>query len=299
MFLFKRICAFFICVFLGSKVFAQQEPHTMMFIYDPLSYSGAYAGVEDEVSCVMHFNKQWVNMEGSPLSFFFSGSTPVKRTGLGFGVSFSHQSIGVNERSDLEAALSYHVHLSERSLLSMSVGGECLWHAFNDRELANSEGDFLYESMSERNTSYSAQVAVLLKCNSWRVSVSANGLGDFAKKDCEYALVPHGYLSVSKNSRVDKHIELSVDAIIMGAKNSPLAFAFEPNLNYGGRWNVGLLYEIDHYVGALFKVFVCEHFYMGGAYSYALNDLEKVGASSSFELMIGFRFPTVEERLTW
>ena len=300
MILSRSVFAFVLCIFSVGGVLSQQKSQSWMFVYDPLIYNGAYAGVNDEVSCVMHLNKQWVNLEGSPLTFVLAGSTLWSNMNLGVGASFSYQSMGINERKELESELAYRIRFSERRVLSMSVGGNYLWSCYNDSELANSEGDAVMEDLPDQNSLFSGQVAFWYESLSWNVAISAKGLRNKAHSE-EFGsiLVPHGFLSVSKSFFCAKNYVLKWQSIVMGAENAPLSFLLEPNLDYDGRWNFGLLYEIDHYVGALFKVFATEHFYVSGAYSYALNKLVKADASSSFELMLGFRLAKAVEKSVW
>ena len=300
MILSRSVFAFVCCFFSLWGTYAQQKSQSWIFAYDPLLYNGAYAGVNDGVACMMHLNKQWVNLEGSPLSFILSGSTLWRNVNLGVGASFSYQSIGINERKEAATDLAYRIRISDSGILSMSVGGNYLWNSYNDSDLANSESDAVWENLPEQRTSLSGQVAFWYESPSWSVALSAKGLGNTVhSKDYGCVLVPHGYLSLSKSFSWTKDYMLKLQSIVMGAENAPFSFLLEPNLDYDGRWNLGLLYEIDHYVGALFKVFATEHFYVSASYSYAINALAKTDASSSFELMLGFRFSKEVEKNEW
>lgn len=295
----KKMFVFCWAILVTTVMNAQQEAQSLMYAYNPLMYNGAYASVKESVSLELHLNKQWVNVEGTPMTCVFTGSAPLWNTGVGVGLSFSHQSIGINEHSNLQSQLAYRVRLMEKSLLAFSVGGECLWHNTNDSKLANSKEDDLSEALYESGINYAAQFSLWCENPHWSLSFSMKGIGNKKRADNLCSQVPHAYLSFSTMFPIEKKYDVRMEFIAMGTENSPLAFQIVPNLDCEDRWNVGLLYEIDHYVGAMFKAFVCEHFYLGGAYSYALNDLATADASSSFELMLGFKFPTKQEPLTW
>lgn len=275
---------------------AQQTAQSLMFVYDPLLYNGAVA-TKEEVSCNMHVDKQWLNLEGSPVSFFLTASAPLSKTGLGVGAMFLHQSIGINEWSSVAAVVAYRLSLSEGYALSMSVGADRVWHSLNDAKLANVEGDASYEILSECAPWLSGQVGLWMNAPSWHVSLSTKGLR--MDGDTPYESVLHANLSVSKRFPMGKGCSFCMDMMAMVAENTPVTFLVQPNVDCADRWNMGLAYEVDHYVGAFFRLSVCRNFMVGGAYSYAVNSLANAEAASSFELMVGFRLPLKEERMAW
>lgn len=296
MFFSKRFWAFSFCISSFCCLFAQQAAQSLMFVYDPLLYNGAVV-TKDEISCNLHFDKQMLNVEGSPTTFFLTASAPLLGSGLGVGGEFLHQSIGVNEWTDLQGALAYRLQMSEDYALSMAVGGEWAWHCFNDSKLANEEDVAIFEEYAEDEPIFTAQIAFWLDAPSWHFSFSAKGLR--LAEGAHYQSVPHGYLSASRRFSLDRSYALKVDMLVMVAENSPISFLIAPNLDCANRWNFSLMYEIDHYVGTSFKLSVCKNFHIGGAYSYAVNSLMRAGAESSFALLLGFALPTKEERMTW
>ena len=66
---------------------AQQEPQYTQYMYNLNVINPAYAGFKENLSFGLLYRKQWVDIEDSPTTMTFSGSTPVgKNVGIGLNV---------------------------------------------------------------------------------------------------------------------------------------------------------------------------------------------------------------------
>ena len=115
----------------SSFLFAQQEEHYSMYMMNNYLLNPAEGGTEEYIDLKLGYRTQWVNLEGSPKSFFLSGHSPIhKRTsrfeevkqlpfhGVG-GVVISDR-IGVYDRLTAKASYSYHLPVTTK--LTVSFG---------------------------------------------------------------------------------------------------------------------------------------------------------------------------------
>lgn len=267
-----------------------------MYVYDPLLYNSAYAGVSDYSSLSLHFNKQWINMDGSPVSVQMAGSV-VMRYDFSFGGIFQYEELGVSQHTVADLLLTYKVELFSEMLLSMGVGGGvCVMNKdFSDMNDLMYE-DVYYKEQPKRETLPHGQVGVLLHSESFQVSCSAKGLWETNQNsDFGYKQKTHFYFSCGKNFRMNKQFQLSVASMASLTRSSPVSVDFFPTLEYEETFSLGLSYRTDHYGGVNFKINVTPYFYVGGAYVHSLNELAGAKMTSSFELMLGIRSPQKDE----
>ncbi|WP_415712674.1 type IX secretion system membrane protein PorP/SprF, partial [Flavobacterium antarcticum] len=52
---------------------AQQDPHYTQYMYNMNVINPAYAGSKESLSFGLLYRKQWVDIEGAPSTFTFSG----------------------------------------------------------------------------------------------------------------------------------------------------------------------------------------------------------------------------------
>lgn len=101
---------------------AQQDPLYNLYFYNQQMINPAYAGLYKEVTMNLISRKQWVGIDGSPLTNFFSiGSSVKRRAGVGF--SLVDDRLGVSAIQEGQLAFSYKVIEKEGTVLSLGVQG--------------------------------------------------------------------------------------------------------------------------------------------------------------------------------
>lgn len=76
-----------------SDSYAQQDPHYTQYMYNMNVINPAYAGSKENLSMGLLYRKQWVNLDGAPSTFTFSGHAPVGKN-VGMGLSVISDEIG-------------------------------------------------------------------------------------------------------------------------------------------------------------------------------------------------------------
>ncbi len=71
-------------------VFGQQDPQYSQYMFNGLAYNPAYAGSRDALSATLLMRKQWVQLNGSPLTGSLALHGPSRNERHGFGLSIEH-----------------------------------------------------------------------------------------------------------------------------------------------------------------------------------------------------------------
>ncbi|MCK9155192.1 MAG: PorP/SprF family type IX secretion system membrane protein [Paludibacteraceae bacterium] len=282
------------------SVYSQQEMQSYLSVYNTLLYNAAYSGINDDASMSLHFDKQWINMDGSPITFQFAGSSLLKYN-LSTGAVFQYEEVGITQHTVVDLLLAYKITLSKNTILSMGIGGGFCFLDKDFEELNDDlKTDKYYANQPEKERLPHGQVGLLLHSDKYHFSCSAKGLWEsHPNEDFGYKQRTHFYVSGGGKFRLNKNFLFLASCLATMERNSPISLDLFPGIEYDKTFSIGLLYRTDHYGGLNFKVNVTPCFYLGGAYVHSLNQLANEKITSSFELMIGVRFPLKDEVSEW
>ncbi len=99
---------------------AQQDPHYTQYMYNMNVMNPAYAGSKENLSFGLLYRKQWVNVDGAPSTFSFSGSTPVGKN-VGVGLSLISDEIGPVKEQNAYGDFSYTLNLGGEHRLAFGL----------------------------------------------------------------------------------------------------------------------------------------------------------------------------------
>ncbi|MEC4114173.1 PorP/SprF family type IX secretion system membrane protein [Myroides pelagicus] len=91
---------------------AQQDPQYTQYMYNTGAINPAYVGSKSNLSIFGLYRTQWVGLEGAPKTAHVSVSTPLGESGLGLGVNFINDRLGVMDENTISVDLSYTIDLN-------------------------------------------------------------------------------------------------------------------------------------------------------------------------------------------
>lgn len=316
-------------LFLGTTTFAQQEPMFTKYMFNSLVFNPAYAGSKEYLSVAALHRRQWVEIDGAPVTSTITAHTPLRNERVGVGFSLVTDKIGPTKTTGLNLSYAYRIPMGKFKLSIGLQGGIENFNAMWSDLVIEDQQDITF-----------AEDVNLIKPNF--------GMGLFFYSEKFYAGFSSPHLveyDLSKNSGGDiyarkvRHFFFTTGAAI------PLqgdALVFKPSFlwkNVGGDkqfsklepfQNIGapnefdidlsLLFQQTLWVGvslrSAFSVKPLENparssvesgdvwvsyllkngLRIGAAYDYPLTDLNKV-TSGAFELMLGYEFNFRENKV--
>ena len=106
---------------LESKVYSQQDPQYTNYMYNTNHVNPAYAGSREGINVFGLYRTQWVGLEGAPKTANISVTAPLTNSGLGLGVSFSNDRLGVMDQNNIAIDLSYAIDLNYEYKLAFGL----------------------------------------------------------------------------------------------------------------------------------------------------------------------------------
>jgi len=125
-----------------STVYAQHGVSYNQFGQLRNSFNSSFSTMDERGSFSLLGRSQWVGVEGSPRSMWFTGNIGFERSHLSIGLDVKHAAMGVTKESEMTAYLAKAVRISEDEYLSLSMGGGLIYFQGNFNQLDASDPTF-------------------------------------------------------------------------------------------------------------------------------------------------------------
>lgn len=133
-----------LCVLVGSVLvqgYAQPAAQYSLWQLNPHLYNPAYAGLDNSLSAMGTFRRQWTGLEGAPLTQVMNVHLPVLFLNSGFGLRLENDALGATQNLTLAATYAYHLRVGAAGKLSVALEGGMLQRAIDGNQLNPREQD--------------------------------------------------------------------------------------------------------------------------------------------------------------
>ena len=113
---------------------AQYDPLYNQYQFDQSMINPAYAGALDVLRVGVFIRKQWVNIEGAPLTNTVTGHTSIANNTAGVGLLVINDQFGVNSNTEVYGSFSYKINFG-RGTLSAGLSGGYLSYRYDYSKL--------------------------------------------------------------------------------------------------------------------------------------------------------------------
>lgn len=137
----KHCFTLFLCLLAGAlPLAAQQDAAFTTYRFNTLVFNPATAGSSEHLAANLLFRRQWLGIDGAPVSETLTAHTPLRDTANAVGFSLLNDKIGAGGQFAFNVAYAYRIPLGERFKLSGGLqAGMLNWHN-NWHELILEEG---------------------------------------------------------------------------------------------------------------------------------------------------------------
>jgi type IX secretion system PorP/SprF family membrane protein len=264
---------------------AQQNPHYTQYMYNMNVINPAYAGFKESISFGLLYRKQWVNIEGAPTTFSFSGHTPVGDN-VGVGLSLISDKIGPVTEQNVFGDFSYTLKLGDTQRLAFGLKAGFSFHKVGLRDIQSSlpdpsEGIF-GEDISD--TSLNLGTGVFYYTDKYYVSFSVPNMIKSAHLDYngrEYGSdVSHYFLTSGYVFDVNYELKFKPSFMLKSAFNVSPSLDVSANFLYKEKFELGATYRLEDSFGAMVNFAVTPELRIGYAYDHIVSDLNRTSPSS-------------------
>ncbi len=117
-----RIILLLALLFAGTLVNAQQLPVFTHYLFEPMLYNPATAGLQEDVELTLNFKKHYNRQNGSPVTGWAGFDMPIRNERFGIGANFAIDNLGARNNVSANVYYAYHVPFSTAYDHKLSIG---------------------------------------------------------------------------------------------------------------------------------------------------------------------------------
>lgn len=272
---------------------AQQDPHYTQYMYNMNVINPAYAGSKENLSFGLLYRKQWVDIQGAPSTFTFSGHTPAGKN-VGVGLSIIADEIGPVKEQNVYGDFSYTLNLGGEHKLALGLKAGATFQKIGlFSEIAPSLPVPTDDGFSEdtNNIYFNLGTGLFYYTNKYYVALS---LPNMIKANyLDYNGVKYGtetqhyFLTGGYVFDLTPNLKFKPFAMLKSAFNAPSSLDLSANFLFSERFEIGGTYRVDDSFGGMVNFAITPSLRIGYAYDSIISEIKTV-APSSHEIILLF-----------
>lgn len=293
----KKILTIILFITAVHEVKAQQDILVSQYMFNPLLLNPAYAGSKDYMMATLLYRKQWVNFKGAPETEIATLHGPWGLKALGWGVTLSHDHIGVQDRSDAYFSLAYHLKLNEKLKLGMGIKAGGQYYSFKNSDLTfwDKEDPTFADNKSGFQPNIGA--GLYLYSNMFYAGLSVPSIVSYTPSESltisSGDLVPHQvrhyYATAGIALPVNEDVLIKPSVLVKYVGSAPVEADFNVNVLLANViWVGGSLRTGDSFV-AMVELQLSKQWRLGYSYDFTTTDVKNY-SNGSHEIMLGYDF---------
>lgn len=291
----KKIIFLFL-LFIVWKSYGQQIPLYSQYMFTKYPYNSAIAGSDDRFILTLGYRNQWTGFEGAPVTGLFTAQGPLGGGNSIGAVVFSDRT-GSMERMSVMPGYAYRVFLNKDITLSFGLQAGIIQYVIHGDELTTREpNDPVVPTVSSKAMFGDASFGVFLKGKTFYLGLSVpqllNGAvslsSDFQNVH-DQLLQRHLFAMGGINIEASDNMMIEPSVLLKTVQAAPIQLDINLKFVFHNMWWIGASYRSRSAVALLAGLDISDVFFMGYAFDYATNEMNKV-SPSSHEIMLGVKF---------
>ncbi|MBL3657313.1 PorP/SprF family type IX secretion system membrane protein [Fulvivirga sediminis] len=279
------------------KTEAQQYPVYSQYIFNPLVINPAVAGSHVQVSATAMYRNQWVNFDGAPKTFSFSGHTSLLKNKIGVGLLVANDQIGSYNNNSVFGSYAFIIRSAmgtfsmglqagfnltsaDFSSLNLKDPNDPSFAAFDNKFKPNFGAGVYYS-----NDLFFAGLSVpFILTNSVDIT-DAEALANGVKEARYYYF--HGGMTLPL-SRM-KTVVFNPTVLLRGQEGQPLSMDLNAGFIFYDVFSVGASYRNVDAIVTYIQLKITESLNFGYSYDWTSSDMKQY-SSGSHEFSLNYRF---------
>lgn len=282
----------------AAEVSAQQNPHYSQYMYNQSVLNPAYAGSTESLSLGALHRRQWVGLEGAPVTTTLFGHKRVGKN-VGLGLSAISDKVGPVTENNIYGDFSYTLDLGNNQHLALGLKAGVTMH---DIGLYSEIGNGFVPDANDpafaedsKNTLFNVGLGAFYYTENYYVGLGVPNLlkGTYLDYDGkQYGTQEmHMFLTGGYVFEVNDMVKLKPSTMIKYTMNAPITFDVSLNAMFMDKLEVGATYRLEDAIGGMINYRLLPNLRVGYAYDHVMSDLKVKGkASHEFILLYDIFF---------
>jgi type IX secretion system PorP/SprF family membrane protein len=290
----------------GAGLFAQQDPHFTMYMFNKQVLNPAYAGSKGVPFLQGLYRSQWVGIEGAPQTFNLGFHGPVGRSEkVALGVYALNDRIGVDQHTGLYGQYAYHFEVGSDVWMSLGLQAGVTRYQGRlselDQPLWAYPADPLVSSDVVGAWLPNAGVGAYMWGNHFYAGISVPHLfnnyyepdRDPSQFDRTARQYRHYFAFAGVRLDITQKFAIQPQAMVKNVVGNDIKVPLSADLDLGFIFNdiimFGLAYRLNDSFDAYFRAQLTKRFELGYAYDFTRSALGDY-TSGSHEIMLAYKF---------
>ncbi|MDM1513505.1 PorP/SprF family type IX secretion system membrane protein [Myroides odoratimimus] len=288
-------------LFINRQTYAQQDPQYTQYMYNHSNVNPAYAGTTEGLNVFGLYRTQWVGIEGAPKTASVSINTPLGNNGLGLGVHFVNDHLGVMDDNTLSVDLSYEIDLNYDYRLSFGLKGSAnLLDVSYSKLHIHNQSDPIVEEDVKNKFNANVGAGLFLYSNKSYVGVSVPAfLSRYRYNDNNLETLKekkHFFITGGHVFDLTSNLKFKPAAMVKVVEGSPLQVDLTANFMFVEKFTIGAAYRWDASLSGLVGFQVSNNVFIGYSYDAETTKLANYN-SGSHELFLRFSLFNSNKRI--
>lgn len=297
---FKKI-GFLTLLSFSQMLYAQGDPNFRQNQLNILQLNPAQAGAGVHSEVVCYASNQWVNMPGAPKTYLTSANFNVLKN-FGIAATVMGDQYGPVNMTKGEVNLAYHLQLSPKWKLGVGLKMGVSNTTVNLGELITIDPNDPYmNGVLRTGINWNAGFGGLLYSKKFYLGYSMPNISktSFLNQDMTLFVDTKfgNIVYVGGTIPLNQAVELRPNLVYRQIKGTPLNLEANAIFTFKKMMDFGLSYRYQNSVGAIAGMQIKEYLYLGYAFSYPSNQVNRV-TTQSHEVALRYRFLNRLDRST-
>ncbi len=273
-------------VFIHVGIFAQHYPMYSQYLLNGLAINPAYAGRNDALDVTLMHRRQWIGVDGAPITTAFTIHSPLRKKTVNLGLSIVDDRLGVSKNQLINAIYAYRIKIGKAKLSFGLQGGLSIRKTNWDALKRNDQKDALIPNEQVTKTDALFGVGIYLHEKNAFFGISMpyiiNTVNTLSYKESP-VFATAGYLF-----KINEHSNIKPSLLVKKIARSPLQI--DVNVNYYYKlFGVGISYRTNESVIGILEIKANDQFKLSYSYDFGISKFKSVH-SGSHELMLRYLF---------
>jgi type IX secretion system PorP/SprF family membrane protein len=288
-------------IFSAPEVRAQQDFINGFYMFNPVSFNPAIAGVNDQIVLSGIVREQWSGLNGAPKTQYFNAHMPVFSwlerygrsrqmsypTGFSSGVLVLNDKIGATNYTRFSVPMAVRIRVSQSGIrLSGGVRVDASRFSIDIGDLRQDGGDFF---VNEPRYFVDFAAGLYVYHTRWYFGLSMTNMRALDIFEYGYKFEPHYFMTAGYAFPINRDLAFRITNLTTAVLGSTISITLTPALIIKDKIETGLTYRYDDMVGAFFSFKPSQNLKIGYWYEYPTGiKINQLGATHELVFQLTF-----------
>jgi type IX secretion system PorP/SprF family membrane protein len=290
--LLVALCLCLLLIVTGNSAGAQQQAFSYTQYMDNLTpFNPAYSLIDKAGSIHTLARKQWVGIDGAPVTYLINGNLPIESIDGAAGLIVFNNQLAIEHQTEVNAYFAKGIQLDPYSYLAVSINGGIRNYAANYSALDSNDPTFRNDV---RGTKPNIGFGVIYYTGWYYLGLSApeltiTSLGTASIQN-NSNFKSHYYFSGALLTNISEDIKFKPATLLAYAKGVPLVANVSGTVYMKQALGIGINYSTDKAMAGIVTINM-NAFHVGYSYQFGTSSANLGGFNNAtHEISISYRF---------